>query len=303
MSLNLFRTSLSLLTFPAAGLYRFTLGASAGRYQILLNSHDLQKTVTSAGATFTAYVAAGTYPIVIAQDPAAASTNWSIAVAPTDAAVDSLPYSRSGGTLGGPNNAFTQEWLPIQTGADIPVNLKVSVTGVAADALQIELYKANSTDPPYRIAKVYGGEIAWGSAALATGTNLLHIIAPATNSGRLDYQIDVKAIDAITGSWSGTSLSAGLNSTLRVSAPVAGTYNVTVTVTTGTGQVLIDATVLAKKGIHVASSTTVLRVPLSAGLHTFTFKQDAGQPLTSWEIAASLRSSDTRKVFLALLRR
>ena len=295
--------STALLTFPAAGLYSFTLGASAGRYQILLNSHDLQKTVTSAGATFTAYVAAGTYPIVIAQDPAAASTSWSIAVAPTDAAVDSLPYSRSGGTLGGPNNAFTQEWLPIQTGADIPVNLKVSVAGAAADALQIELYKANSTDPPYRIAKVYGGEIAWGSAALATGTNLLHIIAPATNGGRLDYQIDVKAIDAITGSWSGTSLSAGLNSTLRVSAPVAGTYNVTVTVTTGTGQVLIDATVLAKKGIHVASSTTVLRVPLSAGLHTFTFKQDAGQPLTSWEIAASLRSSDTRKVFLALLRR
>ena len=183
------------------------------------------------------------------------------------------------------------------------MNLKVSVAGVAADALQIELYKANSTDPPYRIAKVYGGEIAWGSAALATGTNLLHIIAPATNGGRLDYQIDVKAIDAITGSWSGTSLSAGLNSNLKVSAPVAGTYNVTVTVTTGTGQVLIDATVLAKKGIHVASSTTVLRVPLSAGLHTFTFKQDAGQPLTSWEIAANLRSSDTRKVFLALLRR
>ena len=143
----------------------------------------------------------------------------------------------------------------------------------------------------------------WGSAALATGTNLLHIIAPASNSGMLDYQIDVKAIDAISGSWSGTSLSAGLNSTLRVSAPVAGTYNVTVTVTTGTGQVLIDATALAQQGIHVASSTTVLRVPLSAGLHTFTFQQDAGQPVTSWEIAASLRSSDTRKVFVALLRR
>jgi hypothetical protein len=295
--------STALLTFPTAGLYSFTLGASAGRYQILLNSHYLQKTITSAGATFTAYVPAGTYPIVVAQDPAAASTNWSIAVAPTDAVADSLPYSRSGGTLGGPNNAFTEEWLPIQAGADMPVNLKVSVAGAAADALQIELYKADSADPPYRIAKVYGGEIGWGSAALATGTNLLHIIAPATTSGRLDYQIDIKAIDAISGSWSGTSRSAGLNSTLRVSAPVAGTYNVTVTVTTGTGQVLIDATALVQRGFRVASSTTVLRVPLSAGLHTFTFQQDAGQPITSWEIAASLRSSDTRKVFVALLRR
>ncbi len=295
--------STALLTFPAAGLYSFTLGASAGRYQILLNSQYLQKTVTSAGATFTAYVPAGIYPIVIAQDPAAASTSWSIAVAPTDAAADSLPYSRSGGTLGGPNNAFTEEWLPIQAGAGVPVNLKVSVTGAAADALQIELYKVDSADAPYRIAKVYGGEIAWGSAALANGTNLLHIIAPASNSGMLDYQIDIKPIDAIPGSWSGTSLSAGLNSTLRVSAPVAGTYNVTVTVTAGTGQLLIDTTASAKQGIHVASSTTVLRVPLSAGLHTFTFQQDAGQPVTSWEIAADLRSSDTRKVFVALLRR
>ncbi|MEP7188451.1 MAG: hypothetical protein ABI901_04570 [Roseiflexaceae bacterium] len=295
--------STALLTFPAAGLYSFTLGASAGRYQILLNSNYLKKTVTSAGATFTAYVPAGTYPIVVAQDPAAASTSWSVAVVPTNTAVDSLPYSRSGGTLGGPNNAFTEEWLPIQAGAGVPVNLKVSVAGVAADALQIELYKANSADPPYRIAKVYGSEIGWGSAALANGTNLLHIIAPASNSGMLDYQIDIKPIDAIPGNWSGTSLSAGLNSTLRVSAPVAGTYNVTVTVAAGTGQVLIDATASAKQGIHVASSTTVLRVPLSAGLHTFTFQQDAGQPVTSWEIAATLRSSDTRKVFVALLRR
>jgi hypothetical protein len=119
----------------------------------------------------------------------------------------------------------------------------------------------------------------------------------------LDYQIDVKSIDAITGSWSGTSLSAGLNSTLRVNAPVAGTYNVTVTVSVGTGQVLIDATALAKQGIRVASSTTVLRVPLSAGLHSFTFQQDTGQPATSWTIAANLRSSNTRRVFVALLRR
>jgi hypothetical protein len=270
---------------------------------MLLNSNYLQKTVTGVGATFTAYVPAGTYPIAAVQDPAAANTSWSIAVAPTDASADSLPYSRSGGTLGGPNNAFTEEWLPIQVEAGAPVNLKISVNGAAGDALQVELYKVNSADQPYRIAKVYGGEVFWGSSALATGTNLLHIIAPVANAGKLDYQVDVKPIDAVTGSWSGTSLSAGLNSTLRVSAPVAGTYNVTVTVTTGTGQVLIDAASLAKQGISIASSSTVLRVPLSAGLHTFTFQQSAAQPITSWEIAASLRRSDARKVYVALLRR
>jgi hypothetical protein len=295
--------STALLTFPKAGLYTFTLGASAGRYQMLLNNRYLQKTVTTAGATYTAYVPAGTYPIVTVQDPAAASTSWSIAVAAGQAASDSLPYTRTGGTLGGPSNAFTEEWLPVQVVAGVPVNLKVTATGASADALQVELYKAGSASPAYRITKVYGGEIFWGTSALATGTNLLHIIAPASNTGKLDYRVDVKPIDAITGSWSGTSRSTGLNSILRVNAPVAGTYNVTVTVTVGTGQILIDAAALAKQGIGVSSSTTTLRVPLSAGLHTFTFQQGTGQPATSWQIAASTRQAAASKIFVPLARR
>src|SRR6185503_11417490 len=109
--------------------------------------------------------------------------------------------------------------------------------------------------------------------------------------------------DAITGSWSGTSRSTGLNSILRVNAPVAGTYNVTVTVTVGTGQILIDAAALAKQGIGVSSSTTTLRVPLSAGLHTFTFQQGTAQPATSWQIAASTRQAVASKIFVPLARR
>jgi hypothetical protein len=295
--------STALLTFPKASLYTFTLGAGTGRYQLLLNGHYVQKTVTTSGAAFTAYVPVGTYPLVVVQDPAAASTDWSLAVAPAEAAADTLPYSRVGGTLGGPGNAFTEEWLPIEVGAGVPVNLKVTAGGAAGDVLQVEIYRAGVADPAYRIAKVYGGEIYWGTSALATGTNLLHIIAPSANAGQMDYQVDVKAIDAVTGSWSGTSLSAGLNSTLRVNTLIAGTYNVTVTVTTGSGQVLIDAAGMSRQGISIASSTTTLRVPLGVGMHTFTFQQGADQPQTSWQIAANLRHADERLIFVPVVRR
>jgi hypothetical protein len=292
-----------LLKFPASGLYTFNLGASAGRYQMLLGSRYLQKTVTTAGATFTAYVAAGSYPITAVQDPAEPSTSWSIGVAPAAAASDSLPYTRNGGTLGGVENAFTEEWLPLQRGGDSPVNIRISATGTASDSLLLELYNPGAGSPSYSVKTVYGGEVVWGASTLANGTNLLRIVAPTTNTGRMDYQIDVVDVAAIPAAVSGVSMEAGLQSVMRLNAPVAGTYNVTVTVTAGSGQVLIDepsTSAFATRNIRLNSSSTTLRVPLSAGMHTFTFVQDPGQPKTTWQIDAGLRRADTRRLYLPM---
>jgi hypothetical protein len=288
--------SRALLTFPKAGLYRFTLGASAGRYQLHLNDPYLQKTVSTAGATFTAYVPAGTFPLLVVQDPAAASTSWSVAVALASESADSLPYVRGGGGLGGASNAFVEEWLPIQSSSGALVNLKLTASGAASDWLRVELYKAGGSQPVYTLAKVYGGEVLWGTSALAGGGNLLHIVAPAGNSGALSYQVEVRAVDTIPGAWSGTSASAGLNSVLSVNAPVAGTYNITVSISAGSGQLLVDRAAgagAALRGVRIASTTTVLRVPLSAGRHTFTFQQDPAQSPTVWQVAAGLRSADS----------
>jgi hypothetical protein len=300
------------LTFPAAGLYRFTLGASAGRYQLLLDDRYLQKTVTDTTSTvFTAFVSAGSHKLLMAQDPAAATTRWSVAVTTATGASDALPFSRAGGTLGGAGNAFREEWLPLRAAAAGPINLKVTATGAASDSLRVELY--NSGQLVYSAATVYGGEVFWGNAALATGTNLIHIIAGAGNSGQLGYQIELRTVASIPTTWQGVARNTGLNSVVQLNAPVAGTYVVTLTVSEGSGQVLIDQTALAalrvRPDLSPTASTTVLHVPLSAGMHTFKCQQDPSQPRTVWQIATGLRRADQGgqggdvKIYLPLVRR
>ena len=50
---------------------------------------------------------------------------------------DTLPFSRTGGTLGGTGNAFREEWLPLRASAAGPINLKVTATGAASDSLRV----------------------------------------------------------------------------------------------------------------------------------------------------------------------
>jgi IPT/TIG domain-containing protein len=174
------------------------------------------------------------------------------------------------------------------------VNLRIVATGAASDSLKVELY--NATTLAYSAAKVYGGETFWASAAIKSGTNLLHLVAAAGNAGPMSYQIEVRGIASIPGTWSGVALNNGLNSVVRINAPTSGVYDVALVLEEGSGQVLVDASAPAQaiQAISPVSTSTTLRVPLSSGLHTFTLKQDSSPatPRTIWQIAASLRQAD-----------
>lgn len=278
------------LMFPAEGLYRFTLGATAGRYQLLLNNTYLQKTVTTAGVEFSAYVPAGAQSLQVVQDPAAPQTAWSVAVAPSDQKQDVLPFTTRSATLGGTNNAFREEWIPVQVAAGATVNARIAVSGAAGDALQVEIYNGDSK--VYTAANVYGGEVFWGSAVLAQGKNLIRIVAPERNSGQMAYELTLNAVASMPTGWNGVSRGAGLQSAISVNAPVSGTYLVTVTVESGAGQVKIDPGQAQTRSMATNGTTSVLRVPLTAGLHTFVFQQDAALEATTWSIATSLRKAD-----------
>ncbi len=283
------------LNFPKAGLYRFTVGASTGRFQLLLNSQYFQKIITDTASTnLTVYVPAGAHTLQVRQDPAQTKTTWSVQVATTTTTVDSLTFSRGGGTLGGTGNAFRDEWIPLQVNSEAPVNLRVVAQGAASDSLKVELYNGNTL--AYSAAKVYGGETFWATTTIKAGSNRLRLIADAANTGPMSYLIEVRNVDTIPGSWRGVALSGGLNSVVRLHVPADGIYDVELTFDEGAGQVLVDAnTTVALQSIEPAASTTTLRVPLKAGLHTFTLKQDTGSitPRTVWQIATKLRQLET----------
>jgi hypothetical protein len=290
------------LNFPTAGLYRFNLSAAPGRYKLQLNGTYLQKIVTAAeAADFTAYVPAGSYPLVVTQDSAVASTDWSVEVSSASGASDALPFTRSGSTLTGSSAAFKDEWIPLQIEGGRPVNLTVTATGAVNDSIKIELYSDPAQPPRYTASTIFGSEVFWANTALTTGTNLLHIVAASGNASPISYQVEVRSIAEIPTSWQGVAHGAGLKSTVQVFAPADGVYNVVVTVENGAGQVFIDQVSQQRAGLTPNSSATTLRVPLSRGPHTFTFEQDSAAPSTTWQIATSLRERDRVTIFVPMV--
>lgn len=290
------------LTFPEAGLYKFTFGAAkGGRYQMRLSTNYLQKTVTDAGASFTAFVPQGTYPLVIDQDSQTSSTSWSVAIAPTTSISDQLLYRRSGSTLGGTNNDFDTEWLPLQVTADEVVNLRIAASGNARDSLRVYLY--NASTQVYSATTIYGGEVFWATSGLKEGTNRLRIAANSSNTTPMTYQIDVKSVEDIPNTWQGVAHGNGLNSTIHVNVPMDGIYTLALTMTEGLGLVLVDAVPPTTRGAGLTNVNTVQRWPLTAGFHTFTFKQDPSASNTAWQISMGLRRSSSNLIYLPLIRR
>lgn len=277
------------LDFPSAGLYTFDLSATSGRYQFMLDNEYVQKTI-EASDTFTAFVDAGTHTLTVAQDPTVGA-EWQVAVDGDGATHDSLPFMRDGGELGGTGNAFTEEWLPINVATGANVNLRIAAMGDITDSLRIELY--NDSTLVYTTSAVYGDEVFWGTAALTAGANRLHIAADDANSTPMRYDVQVHPIATIPATVSGASRGVGLNSTVRLSAVVSGTYSVQLVSKTGVASVTVDDTDdTTFNTAAVDSITTTLRVPLSAGLHTFTIEQDPNLPRTEWELGVTLRQSD-----------
>ncbi len=253
------------LNFPTAGLYRFTLGASSGRYQLMLDSQNLQKIVTdTVSSNFTAFVPAGAHSLVVKQDPAQASTTWSVQVATATQANDALPFSRGGGTIGGASNAFGEEWLPLRIAADAPVNLRIIATGAPSDSLKVELF--NGATLAYSAATVYGGDLLGQHDDQGFGTNRLHLAAAAGNASPMSYKIEVRSRRQHPRHMARRG--AVWRPQLGRAGQRAGGRRLRcrdLTLDEGAGQVLVDVgAAVALQSITPVSSSTTLRVPLAA---------------------------------------
>ncbi|HEU5088844.1 MAG TPA: hypothetical protein VFT99_15425, partial [Roseiflexaceae bacterium] len=289
------------LNFPTDGVYQFKLATQAGgRFQFVLGDNLLRRTVDAAAeAQFTAFIPAGLHTLSMIQAPGAATTAWSVEIAPGEATSDSLPFQRTSSTFGGPGDTFREEWIPLQYSGAQPVNIRISVTGAATDSVSLELY--NQKTLAYTAAKVYGGEVLWNAAALTSGTNFLHITAGAANSGPVTYQVEVVDIPAAPLSWSGVAYAASQNSTASFYAPVTGVYTFSLSISEGAGLITIDdATATQGRASLAAGSKSELRVPLSVGLHTVTFQQSADQR-TVWTIDVKQRATGPWIVSLPLV--
>ncbi len=283
------------LTFPTAGLYTFTYTASSGRYQFLLNDNYIQKTVEGSG-NVTYYVPAGTHKLAVVQDDAAGA-NWSVAISAQAGPNNTLPYTKTGGNIGGSGNDFDEEWLPINLGVATLVNVEVTLTGAAADNLQLEIVNAGGTtildlDP------LFGTETAWATVDLPATTSRFHLLADGTNVGNLAYNLTVHPIPAITGTsqnsytWDGRSLNAGINSGIRLNTVISGTYRIDVSMASGFAALYIDSTPPPLQATNAI--TYVLFVSLDDGLHTFITDQSGD---TDWIITATLSVADAPEVY------
>src|SRR4051812_5229464 len=125
---------------PAAGRYRFTLGASGGSFQINVDNGYLLKTVDPSSAPnpddSTYYLDAGVHTLMIMQATGAALTTWSAALTAVGG-LDTLPSTESNAVLGG--GSFSDEWIPVQIQAGAQVNLNIAATGAATDSLVVSL--------------------------------------------------------------------------------------------------------------------------------------------------------------------
>lgn len=281
--------STAKVSFIQSGLYTFTLAASSGRYQLRLDQTYLRKVVTTSGATFSAYVAAGIHTLVISQ-AAAGTTAWSVAVEAKGATGDKLPYARSGALLGGAGADFSDESLPIQLAAASPVNIRVAATdGGPSDSLRVEIFAASGTTPTFSAATIFKDEVFWATSSLPAGTSLLRVSAAKANTAPMSYQVEISGVGKIPLTWSGVARGGGLNSKLALIAPEKGIYTVSLTLGSGNGQVIIDGgSAPATAQASLNSTSLTLRVPLSAGTHQFAFVQDAAQASTSWQIVTAL---------------
>jgi hypothetical protein len=291
------------LSFPSDGLYRFRLSAaSGGRFQLLVGDQYLRKTVDASGvAEFTAFVPAGSQTLALIQDPGAASTSWSVEVGAAEAPADTLPFTRASSAFGAGSDTFKEEWLPIQSAGNTLVNLRIVVNGAAGDSVQVELY--NQATQAFSATTVYGGEVLWSTSQLGSGSNRLHVVANNANAGAISYLIDVQPIPTTPYVWDGIAHGNGLDSTITVQAPASGVYTLTLTISEGAGLVKIDqGTQRAQtRQVSPAASSSIIRVPLTAGLHTITFEQDAAEPRTVWSIDLRSRSQDPIRVMLPLV--
>lgn len=271
------------LNFPTSGLYNFafTVGAG-GRYQFLLDNDYLQQTV-EANETVQAYVAAGNHTLQLWQDPAVASTDWSVSVSPlANAPADELPYAQGDGELGGTGDAFDEAWFPLAYTDTVSVNLRVEVVGAATDQVLVELYNSQATTPEWQVT-AYGGEMVWIPASLvslSSGVNRLHFSATG-NTGSVSVVATVNAISDTPYTWVGDARGNGVNSEILLDVPTSGLYEFDFGLQSGRFQFALNDEYF-QTSVEQSGPVTVY-VP--EGRHTLTLRQDSTVALTEWSVA------------------
>jgi hypothetical protein len=290
------------MTFPESGLYTFTMAANSGRYQFLLGSNYIQKTVTDTNSTaLSAYVAAGTYTLQVVQDPQQAMTDWKVDIKAGSAKSDALPFSRKGSSLGSADgSAFNQEWLPLQSSRGLPVNLQIKVFGATSESMRIDFY--NGDKAVYTAEKVYGGETFWAPSTIISGTNRIRVIATGQ---KMSYEVGVLSVANAPSTWNGVAMKNGINPTALLNAPVAGVYDVVLTLQEGEGNLKVGgATGTASvSDASIAANVVSVRVELEAGQHTFTLVQDPNHARTVWSMSVKLRRENASTVYLPTVRK
>lgn len=274
------------VNFPADGLYAFDLTAHNGRYQFVLASDFIQKTVeTSSSVTY--FVPAGLHNLVVAQD-SAVNTDWEITIDDVGAAHDALPYTKSGGEIGGAANDFDKEWLPINLSAATAVNIATTLNGASAD--NVVLNVRDASDAIIEAMTIYGQETTWMTLDLPAGTNRLELVADS-NANPVTYEVLVTAIPAAANyHWDGSSLDVGDNSQIRVAFNQSGLYSFTYGVDNGRYQFFVNEEFVQKTA--EADGAVVYYVP--QGTHDLTIDQDSSSG-ADWDLMLSgpLAAHDT----------
>ncbi len=282
--------------FATSGLYTFDFGLDDGRYQFHLNDTYLQKVIDSASSV-TVYVPAGIHPLTIHQD-SAQGADWDVTITPMANTPDSLPFSKMGGGLGGDNNEFITDILPLFTANAAEVNLSLSVMGETTDSLQLLIYDLQTAEPLMLLAPVYGAETLWTTLSLPANGVAFMLTNDAGNAEAIEYELTVDTVPQITGTqansitWHGVAAGAGLNPSMRLDTAVSGVYLVEVDIPQDG---FIAFSVDNAAGRTPQGFFYSFELPLSAGLHFFTGVQNAA-PLTTWILTTTLLLADAPQI-------
>ncbi|MBP7999874.1 MAG: IPT/TIG domain-containing protein [Chloroflexi bacterium] len=275
------------LNFPTTGRYTFALNidSGSGRYQFGLDNDYILKTVED-DTSVAYYVTAGVHDLYIEQDDGTGA-NWSVGITLAGSGNDTLPYSKSGGDIGGTGNDFSEEWLPVALGTTTTANLLLELAGSPNDRIIVELYNTGSTTPDFVLDGVFGSENVWANFTLTSGVNRLHLITAGTNSGVLSYDLSLSTVPtAGTVNWSGSSRGANpVNSETVINFPSTGVYHFVITNTVGFANLVLDSALLQIPPTN--GLTSGYDVQVTAGNHTVYVVQDPAFASTDW--AATVR--------------
>ncbi|MBK8990049.1 MAG: IPT/TIG domain-containing protein [Chloroflexi bacterium] len=268
------------LIFAHSGLYSFDFGVNAnGRYEFALDNNYLQKTVV-ANSTAVFYVTAGVHTLTISQSAAGGSVDWSVAIAYTGQAADSLPYQKS-------SSAIVEEWLPVYLAAAAQTNLVLTATGAPGDSLQVAVNEVRSGGTAVSAAQtVQTGETTWMTLDLPAGLSLIHLTAVG---GPVNYSLSLNALPTAAYTWSGQANASGAHSNTRVQFPTSGLYTFDFAVN-GRYQFLLDvgSAPFIQKTVESGSDDVVYYVP--AGTHALSLVQDTAVG-ADWSVSVSLLSA------------